>query len=634
MNLQAEVIGALDQLRRGDRAGAERRAAELAAHAPGDPGVLYLQALLLLQVNDFAGAERYLRASLAGRDDPETKLRLAQTLVMQGQGREAVPLMEALVRDHPRMPQLQHDLANALAVSGRAADALAAYGRGEAMGLDEPQFHYNHALALEKAGDLEGALTRMQRAHHADPRNLDARLRVLLLKRLACDWSGEAAAIEQLGAAVDDHIARGDPRPVSPFILNALPVPTALHRKVAARYAEALGGAPGTAPPARALDGRPLRVGYLSPDLRQHAVGVLIKDLFAAHDPSRVEAHALSLMPVRGQRQDLVREAVRVGAHAFHDLAGQDPRSVAAAIRALELDLLVDMGGYTEGMHPAVTAARPAPTTVSWLGYLNTLGSPWTDYVLSDPVSLTAAEAAEYSEAPVLLPVPVIPLVRSGLDPVPSERARWGLAEDAQVLASFNHAYKIDARCFAAWMTLLAEDPARQLWLFAGDHAQARAQLQSAAQAAGVDPARLVFADRVPMHEHLGRMVLADLLLDTWSYSGGATAVGALEAGVPFVTLAGERVLNRMGASLLRAVGVPELVAEDAEGYLSIARDLLADDARRAELRERIRAGFDAAADPRRWAAALEDAFHALHRRRLAGEAPTPLDLSADTSVR
>jgi protein O-GlcNAc transferase len=648
----------MEALRGNDVATAERRLRELARRAPADPRVQHLlgvtarisgradeaeaiQRRLLPQVGalpevhrelgllaemrgDRVAAETAYRTFLQQRDDPESKVRLAEILVMRGVGPEAVSLIETVVRGFPQMPQLQHSLGNALAVSGRREEALAAYKRAEDLGFTEPQFLYNYALSLDAIGELEMALERMAACVEQDPTNLDAALRVIYTRRLLCDWQREDAEIPALIATAEAYFSRRDPRPISPFMFNAIPVPSALHQRAARSYAQCLGAGTAAANTAKGRADGVIRVGYLSPDFRRHAVGLLVRDLFAAHDRSVVEVHALSLCETS---DDEVQTAIRSGVDSYHALHGLAPVDVARRVAALGLDVLVDLGGYTLGMHPAMTAARPARDVVSWLGYLNTLGAPWVDYAITDHFSLTDQEAAYYDESIVRLPVPVLPVVASDYEVIASDRARWGLPEDAVVLASFNHSYKIDAACFGAWMTLLAEDARRVLWIFAGDHPQSRENLVRAASQHGVDFERLIWAGRVPMPEHLGRLKLADLLLDTWSYSGGATAIAALDAGVPMVTLAGDKVLNRMGGAVLADLGLQELVADEPAAYLEIARRLLADPAAAAQLRQRVATAFADKAGISRWARALEAAFVEMRRRRLAGDEVSDLTI-------
>jgi predicted O-linked N-acetylglucosamine transferase (SPINDLY family) len=617
LGVTARMAGRLDE--------AESTQRRLISHASTIPEVNRELGLLAQIRGDSAGAEAAYRGFLQHRDDPETKVRLAEILIMRGVGHEAVSLIESVLQHYPQMPQLQHNLGNALAVSGRREDALAAYARADEMGLTEPQFLYNYALSLEAIGELELALERMAACVRKDPTNLDAALRVIQIRRLLCDWRQEEQEVQSLITTADAYLARHDPRPVSPFMFNALPVPSELHSRVARTYAQRLGGSTSATNPAKGRADGILRIGYLSPDFRRHAVGILVRDLFAAHDRSVVEVHALSQREVAG---DEVQAAIRSGADSYHALQGLPPVDVARRIAALGLDVLVDLGGYTQGTHPAITAARPARDIVSWLGYLNTLGAPWVDYVIADGFSLTDAEAEHYDEAVVRLPVPVLPVVPSGYEPVVSDRSRWGLPEDAVVLGSFNHSYKIDEACFAAWMALLAEDPRRVLWIFAGDHPRSRENLAGAATAAGIDAGRLIWADRVPMPEHLGRLALVDLLLDTWSYSGGATAIAALDAGVPMITLAGDRVLNRMGGAVLRYLGLERWVAEDPDEYLSIARGILAAPEDADASRRSIRDAFVEGADISRWARSLETAFLEMRRRRVDGETVTDIRIS------
>ncbi len=390
---------------------------------------------------------------------------------------------------------------------------------------------------------------------------------LLRLRAELCDWRRRDADVAELAALVE---AERPAFELPPFELNHFPLPPRLHLRAARRYA-ARRAVRRHFRHHRSAGGR-RRVGYLSPDFRTHAVGRLIWDLFRHHDRERFEVFAYSLVDA----DDPIRDAVEAGCDHFVNLSRDAPEDAARRIHADAIDVLVDLGGYSSHTRPEILAHRPAPVQVSWLGYADTLGAPWTPWVIADPIAVPEELAACYSEEVLYLPgcflasSPITP--PAGAPP----RAACGLPENGVVFACFNHPTRIGPEVFAAWMRVLRRVDGSVLWLYDRGLASLRQNLRLEADARGVDPRRLVFARAVPRERHLARLRRVDVALDTFFYNGGATSLDALRAGAPLITAPGETFLGRMGASLCTAAGTPETVCATPEEYEDTAARLAA----------------------------------------------------------
>jgi predicted O-linked N-acetylglucosamine transferase (SPINDLY family) len=303
--------------------------------------------------------------------------------------------------------------------------------------------------------------------------------------------------------------------------------------------------------------------------------------------------------------------------------------AAAQAIRARGIDILVNLNGYFGSVRQGVFALRPSPVQVNFLGFPGTLGAPYMDYIVADPVVLPPASARWYDEAVVRLPDSYQPTdATRAIAPGPVRRADCGLPERGVVFCCFNNNYKILPEIFAVWMRLLRAVPGSVLWLIE-DNPHVAANLRREAALRGVAPERLVFARRLRQPEHLARHRCADLFLDTLPYNAHTTASDALWAGLPLLTCRGTTFPGRVAASLLRSVGLPELVAEDLRDYEARALALARDPARLAALalHLRTRGRQSALFDTQTYVRHLETAFAAMHARHRAGLAPAPIDV-------
>lgn len=439
-----------------------------------------------------------------------------------------------------------------------------------------------------------------------------------------CEWE----ALDEWRATIRAILASEEAGRVSPFLLLALPEISALEQRhcsdlwlqgrIAASAVERAGLDFHFAP---ATHGK-IRLGYLSSDFHEHATSLLLIELLEAHDRERFEVYAYSYgdddgLAMRGRL-----------AHTFDrfvDIRALSLAEAAQAIHADEVDILIDLKGYTHGSRTEILSYRPAPVQVNYLGYPGTLGGDFCDYLITDRYLTPPASAADYSESFAYLPDSYQPHGR--LCPVgmaPSRQAA-GLPAEGVVFCCFNQAYKITPEVFNVWCRLLYDVPGSVLWLLASP--QAAGNLLSAARQCGIGAERLVFAPDLPQIEHLGRLQLADLVLDTMPCNAHTTASDALWVGVPIITCAGETFAARVAGSVLTAIGLPELIAADLDEYYELALQLASEPESLRQLKAKLAANrlttplFDIAAYTRH----LEDLYVAMWQRHTAGQAPAVL---------
>jgi predicted O-linked N-acetylglucosamine transferase (SPINDLY family) len=373
--------------------------------------------------------------------------------------------------------------------------------------------------------------------------------------------------------------------------------------------------------PAPSADGR-IRIGYFSADFHDHATMHLMAGFFRCHDRSQFDVRLYSYGPRR--EADAARTALVDRADAFTDIRELRDAEAVALTRADGLDIAVDLKGYTLGTRSRLFGHRLAPVQVSWMGYPGTIGHACMDYFLADAVTMPPGAEVFFSEKIVRL----AGCYQANDDaraivPDPRRRADWGLRDGAFVFASFNQAYKVSPREWAIWMELLAKVEGSVLWQLS-TNPWAEGNLRREAAVRGIDPARLVFAAALPHAEHLGRLVHADLFLDTCAVNAHTTASDALWAGLPVLTKAGEQFAARVAASLLHAIGLPELVTTTEAEYAALALELATDPARLAALRARLAANRTSQPlfDTKGYTARIECAFETMQRRYRDGLAP------------
>ncbi len=342
-------------------------------------------------------------------------------------------------------------------------------------------------------------------------------------------------------------------------------------------------------PAARPRDNNTLRIGYVSSDLRGHAVGFAMTDVVELHDRRNFEIYAYYCGI---SHTDPTQQRIMKSVDRWVDISGMSDDKAAAKISADGIDILVDLNGYTRDARTRVFALRPAPITVNWFGFPGTMGTPYHHYIIADETIIPPEDEIYYSEKVMRLPCyQPNDRKRTVAERWPS-RAEVGLPENAVVYCSFNGTQKITPRVFQRWMAILGRVPNSVLWLLTGTD-DTNARLKQAAAEQGISPDRLVIAERAGNPEHIARYPLADLFLDSMPYGAHTTAADSLWMNVPVLTLPGRTFAARVCASVVRAAGVPELVCATPEAYVARAVELGQNPAQLAEIKKKLAANRD-----------------------------------------
>jgi protein O-GlcNAc transferase len=502
---------------------------------------------------------------------------IAKRLKATGAAAAARELLERCVVLAPDNPELRVSLGAASLDDHRHAAAREQLEHAVALGAQGAHVWDNLGLAHRMLGDDERALAAFERAAAADARLTPALANLVYARYTLCEWDGLEACEERLAATLDDPAS--DPR-WSPWIALEMPLSSAQQLKVARRWANAM--LPAAAPRREASPrGARLRVGYLSGNFRDHPTGRLMAGLFELHDRGRFEIFGYSYGPESGATGERLRAAV----DHWRDLSRVGDAEAARMIRDDAIDILVDRHGYTLGGRLAILASRPAPVQLHYMSFPGSLGYNAVDGVIADAEVIPPGDESFFHERVWRLPrCYYVNDSRRGL-PAPTSRSANGLPEDALVLACLNVSHKLRRPLFATWLEALAAREDAVLWLLAG-HARMQRNLRAEAERAGVDPARLIFAPALPQDAHIARIACADLALDTLPYGAHTTGCDALWCGVPMLTCRGRTFAGRVGASLLNASGLPELVTDSPAQYGERLRELISN-------RERLR-GYQA----------------------------------------
>ena len=549
----------------------------------------------------------------------------SHALLERGRHAEAVQCLLALPPDAPRDAPHWVSLGVALQRGHRHDEAIAAFMQALALKIDDGVVHFRLGMSFKDKGLKAEAAECVRTALLVglDSSELSARAQLLFLEREACRWPQAREEMARLRAAVQAATAEG-PMETGAFPHAVLVDDPAEVLKVARLYARHVASrvAPLPRRAAKAHAGR-LRIGYLSSDFHQHATSQLMAQMLECHDRGRVEVTLFSAGP---DDASPMRARIAAAAEHFEELRGLSHAAMAQRIRARQIDILVDVKGATHGTLMPVTAQRPAPLQVSWLGFPGSSGADEVDYLIGDAVVTPLADAAHFSEKIAQLPVCYQPNDGKRALPQPTRRSDWGAPEGGPLLCAFHQSYKISEPVFDRWCALLHAIPGAVLWLLRWN-ANVQASLEAAARARGIGPERLCFAPMLPLDQHLSRLACADLYLDAWPCNAHTTASEALWAGVPVVTLIGPTFAQRVAASLLQAVKLPELVCTSADDYGATVRSLCADAPRRRRMHAHLIAQRHASPlfDGARFARDIEALYERMWARAVAGLPPEHL---------
>jgi predicted O-linked N-acetylglucosamine transferase (SPINDLY family) len=442
---------------------------------------------------------------------------------------------------------------------------------------------------------------------------------MLFCKAMICDW----LHFEPLCRRIETEVEAGR-QVVEPFGIQGWCTSPAILYRAAQTYTATLYPDRGLPrPTTRPADGR-LRIGYVSGEFRHQATSILMVELLERHDRSRFEL--IGFDNGDDDSSDL-RHRIVAAFDRLLPISALDDDAAAALVREQGIDVLVNLNGFFGNTRTGLFHLRPAPVQVNYLGFPGTMAAPYMDYLIADPWVIPEDGHAHYSEAIVTLPDCYQPNdTRRRISDEVLTRRDVGLPEKGFVFCCFNNTYKLTPQVFAVWARLLEQVPGSVLW-FLGWVPEAALNLAGHCRAHGIDPSRVVAAPFWPQERHLARLRLADLFLDTFPYNAHTTGSDALWAGLPVLTCMGDTFPSRVGASLLAAAGLPELITRSLSEYEASALRLARDPAMLDGLRQRLVANRAQAPlfDMPRLAAHIESAYETMVARARAGQPPAPL---------
>lgn len=565
----------------------------------------------------------YRRAITLRPASPVALNNLGNLLVDARRHAEALQALDDCLELQPRYADAWGNRGRALHLLGRFEEALASCDQALALNPALPRVHLfrgNALIALEHYGQAAAALAVADRSLPDEPYLLD---KLIVARQAACEWDGLPALIER----AEREVLEGR-RLAPPFDLLLVSDDPRVHQQSARVFMASI--EPSPAQPlwtGERYKHQRIRVAYLSADFRDHATAYLAARLFELHDTQRFEVMLVSYWRAEN---DEMRQRLEQAPVALLDADTMSDREVAEWIHGQQIDIAVDLMGLAGRARPNVLAHRPAPIQVNWLGYPATMGASHIDYLVADRITIPPEHALFYEEHVVRLPESY--QVNDDTRPVTlatPTREQVGLPDKAFVFCCFNKHTKILPPVFDVWARLLRAVPGSVLWLFGNDD-EANTNLRREAERRGVEGTRLIFASTASQPEHLARHRLADLALDTLPYNAHTTASDALWAGLPMVTCSGRSFASRVGASLLHAVGLPELVTRSLGEYETLALELAINPGRLHALRQHLHVGrsrhplFDSA----RFTHHLECAFTTMVQRQREGLGPAAFDVA------
>ena len=658
--IQADLQTAVALHQRGQLIEAEQLYRKILKAAPHHFDATHLLGVVLLQRRQLVEAEHLIaRALKINPSDPSALNNRGLTLQELGRFDEALASYDKAIVLKPNYSDALYNRGNTLKELKRYSEALANYDKAIALkpdyyfvfnnrGLtlqelkrfDEALISYDKAIALkpdcaeafnnqgnafQELKRFDDALKSYEKALTINPDHRHAFSGLAGSALRICDWTRTTKFVGELKAHVANRRSI-----ILPFTLLGYSSDPALQLKCAQSYIE--DKIP--IPPPSLRNGtswchNKIRVAYLSADFHQHATAFLMAELFELHDRTGFEVLGISFGP--DDKSDMRSRLIK-SFNQFHEVRLRSDREVAKLVNQLQVDIAVDLKGYTQNSRLGILAHRPAPIQVSYLGYPGTTGTDFMDYVLADRIVLPFDQQPFYTEKIVHLPECYqVNDSQKKISAGATTRHEVGLPERGFVFCCFNNNYKITAPVFEVWLRLLQAIDGSMLWLLRADNSSAETNLRKEAAARGMDPARVIFASPMPLQDHLARYRLADLFLDTLPINAHTTASDALWAGLPLLTCCGQSFAGRVAASLLYAIGLPELVTHGLEEYEALALRLARDASLLANIKAKLACNRDTYPlfNSKRFTRHLEAAYTTMWEIWQRGESPRSFSVTS-----
>ena len=547
---------------------------------------------------------------------------MGNALKEQGKLEEAIEAYNKALAIKPDHSDASYNMAYTFQEQGKLEEAIATYNKAIALKPDHAEAYYNMGITIQCQGNLKEAIAAFNNALALQPDYETARGQKLYQLAHICDWDAiaeDSTLIPSLGT---------NEKFVPPFVMLSLEDAPDSHRIRSEVYAKAIYlQRPLPLPALPSKKPKRIRIGYFSADFHNHATMYLMAKVFAAHDRQKFEVYAYSYGP---DANDQMRQALIKSVDVFDDVREMSFKDTALLARQDKIDIAVDLKGHTQDQRLGIFAYRPAPTQISYLGYPGTVGAEFIDYMVADPVVVPSNRRSAYSEEIIYLPHTYQPNDNTRIiSQKVTTKADMGLPEDGFVFCCFNSNYKISPAEFDIWMRLLCKVNGSVLWLLKSN-LWVEQNLQREAKKRGIQANRLVFAEKLPHDQHLGRQKHADLFIDTFNVNAHTTASDALWAGLPIVTKLGQGFAARVAGSLLNAVGLAELITENEHDYEALILELATNPVKLAKIKEKLAVNrlSQPLFDTQQYTKHLEDGYQQAYQTYFEGKVPQTIVVS------
>jgi len=573
---------ALESLRDSNLESAELYLKQALRLQSNNPHVLRLLGVIAAQRKQYPEALGYLNTAL--KFLPKNSLTLSNLgniFLDLKEYNKALEVYDNSIKIDPKYEEVWSNKGNVLFGLKRFEEALVHHDKALSLKPDYSEAWSNKGSALNELKRYEEAIAQYERALSLKP-DIDWLYGDFFhTKMKVCLWNGHQEEVKNFTSTIDSH-----QKIIKPFALLSLSDNTFLHGQCCEIYVkDKCPFNPLLGPIPKSTQREKIRIGYFSADFHNHATGYLMAELFELHEKSQFELIGFSFGPIQN---DEMRERLVRSFDQFVEVGGKSDVEIAQLSRNLNIDIAVDLKGFTQDSRTGIFAYRAAPIQVNYLGYPGTMGAEYIDYIIADKTLIPTQSQQFYSEKVAYLPHSYQTNDRKRvISDKQFTRHELGLPDQGFVFCCFNNNFKILPETFASWMRILNVVEGSVIWLFQ-DNPWAVESLKKEALNHGVDASRLIFADRMLLAEHLARHQQADLFIDTFPYNAHTTASDALWAGLPVLTLIGQSFASRVAASLLNAVGLPELITDTKEGYEAMAIELAAEPEKLAAIKQKL----------------------------------------------
>jgi len=531
--------------------------------------------------------------------------------------KESVQSYEMAIEINPNFAEAYNNLGNLLTMDANLLNkAVKCFEKAVEINPDFAIAHNNLGNVYKDLNYLDEALVSYERALEIE-NSLDNVLgNVLSTKMNSCNWDG-------LDDLLDDAKKRivNNERVVEPFTLLGLIDDSAIQRKATELRVNTNHPKSNILPTIQQYPKHPkIRIGYFSADFREHPVGFLTAELYELHDRNHFEIYAFSYgLETNGE----INRRIKTGVDYFYDVDLMSHQDIVELARSLEIDIAVDLGGLTSEARTDIFAMSAAPIQLSYIGYLGTMGADYYDYLIADPVMIPKESQKYYAEKIVYLPSFQVNDSKDLPPEITLTRKDVGLPEEGFVFCCFNNTYKFTPTIFDSWARILKQVENSVLIVYANNEAS-KANLSEEIKLRGVHPSRLIFGDSLPKPKYLARYRTADLFLDTHPYNAGTTASDALKMGVPMITYLGNSYQARMGASIVKALNLPELITNSPEEYEALAIELATNPEKMQAIKDKLASNLTTAPlyNTKLFVKNLESAYTTMYERHHEGLEP------------